>query len=284
MVLTLTRRAESSLTNLDYLFAHASSFRRLQELIVDLTANDRASNDLATRTFFSNINTFSSTLVTLSLNVNLYDPRWFESRPRPVLRLTNLLHLDLCFGGLLGAFNTSEWNCPKLTHLKLTGAIEGTNYISHLSSIGSSLQFLTLQRITDGRSIFHLSSLFLQISTAFWRTFPSLEVLSVDWANSCGSYLSNPPLSHPLREFIVQRSISARRYGEMDRLFQSITVNNDSLERKRKVILEEVNWDCRKDRPLKRRLIEIFARLAQWLEDEEGVSLMPATQPSLSLT
>ena len=74
VVLTLTWRAESSLTKLYYLFAHASSFKRLQKLIVDFTFSDRTSNDLATHTFFSHINAFSSTMITLSLNVHLYEP------------------------------------------------------------------------------------------------------------------------------------------------------------------------------------------------------------------
>ena len=64
----------------------------------------------------------------------------------------------------------------------------------------------------------------------------------------------------------------------MAELFQNITASKDSLERKRKVILEEVNWDCREDALLKRKLITTYTGLARWLEDEGGVSLWLAMQ------
>lgn len=271
-LLTLTWHAKSSLTKLHCLFAHASSFIKLQELIINLTSEDRTCNDLATHMFLSHISAFSPTLVSLRLYIGLYNSYWFGSPP--VLRLANLLHLDLSFGGLLGAFNISEWNCPKLTHLILTGNIENTNYLSHLASIGSSLEFLSLQRITDtpfaepGNDSLHFNG-------AFWRAFPLLEVLKFNGTSWWSSDLSDLPLSHPIRELIVQHSDP--EYGGLALLFKDFTASNGATEGKRKVILDDVNWNYREFESLKWNLIRTCASVALWLEDEEGVSLRQVT-------
>lgn len=275
VMLTLIWHTKSSLTRLYSLFAHAFCFRRLQQLTISLISNDRTCNDFATHTFFSHINAFSSTLVSLHLSANLYNSCWFESPP--VLRLANLLHLGFTFGGFLGAFNISGWNCPKLAHLTLTGTIENTNYLSHLASIGSHLKFLSLQRITSGKPFTDPHSYYLHFNDAFWRTFPLLEVLKVDGASRWGSDLSDLPLSHPIREFIVQRSNDNPRYEGMGALFQNITASNDTTERKRSVILEDINWNHRDSASLKWDLMRTYASVAPWLQDEEGASLRLAT-------
>jgi len=271
VVLTLLWRAKSSITKLYSLFAHAFCFRRLQQLVISLTSEDRTCNDFATYTFFSHINVFSSTLVSLHLRAGLFNSFWFESPP--VLRLDNLLNLDLCFEGFMEAFNISEWNCPKLTHLMLTGTIENTNYLRHLASIGSKLQFLSLRRITSGKPFTDPHSYYLRFNDAFWRTFPLLEVLKVDGASRWGSELTDLPLSHPIRELIVQRSYDNPRYEGMDALFRNLTASNDTTERKRNVTLEDVNWNHRDFASLKWKLMRSYASIAVWLHDEEGSSL-----------
>ena len=275
VMLSLLWRTNSSLTKLYSLFAHAFCFGRLQQLDISLESNDRTCNDFATHTFFSHINAFSSTLVSLRLNAHLYNSCWFESRP--VLRLANLLHLDLSFRGFLGAFNIPGWNCPKLTHLTLTGTIENTNYLSHLASIGSHLKFLSLRRITMGKPFIDPHVYYLHFNDAFWTTFPLLEVLRVDGVSRGNSDLSDLPLSHPIREFIVQSSSDNLRYGGMGALFQNITASNDTMEKKRRVILEDIIWKRRDSALLKWDLMRTYASVAPWLQDEEGASLRPAT-------
>ncbi len=271
VVLTLMWHAKSSLTKLYSLFAHAFIFRRLQQLNISLVSKDRTCTDFATNTFLSHINAFSSTLVSLRLRVDLYNSYWFESPP--VLRLANLLHLDLCFGGFLEAFNISKWNCPKLAHLTLAGPIENTDYLSHLASVGSSLQFLSLQRRSSGRRFTNPDSYDLHFNDAFWKAFPLLEVLKVDGASRWGSDLSDLPLSHPIRELIVQRNYDNPRYEGMDALFQTITASNDTAERRRKVTFEDINWNHRDSSSLKWVLRRTYASVVPWLQDEKGGSL-----------
>ena len=174
VVLTLMWHENSSLTKLYSLFAHALIFRKLQQLVINLTSEDRTGNDLATNTFFSHVNAFSSTLVSLRLSTGFYNPCWFESFP--VLRLANLIelvHLDFCFGGFLGEFNISEWNCPKLAHLTLARTIEDTNYLRHLASIGPNLQCLSLRRIAIDKRFTDPHSYHLHFNGAFWACRPS---------------------------------------------------------------------------------------------------------------
>ena len=278
-VLTLVWHLKSSLTRLYSVFAHASNFSRLQELIVTFASEDRTSNDLATHTFLSHINAFSSTLISLRLSVHLYNSNWFESPP--VLRLANLLHLDLCFGGLLEAFNIPKWNLPKLAHLKLTGNVDNTDSVTHLAPIGSNLRFLALQRITNGRPCaLHIRHC-LDFNCAFWGTFPLLEVLKFDAANWWSFDLSDLPLAHPIRELIVQCSDNNFLYGGMDALWKKFIASNETAERKRRVIMEGLNWNDPYSASLKWNLKAAYARVASsledWLEDEEGVSLRPAT-------
>jgi hypothetical protein len=268
VVLTLAWRAKSSLTKLYSLFAHASRFRRLQQLIINLTSEDRTGNDFATYTLLSQINAFSSTLVSLRLSTGRSNSCRFESPP--VLQLANLLHLDFCFGGSLGAFNIPKWNCPKLVHLTLAGTIENTDYLSHLASIGSNLQFLSLHNMHKP----DLYSYDIHLNDAFWRTFPLLEVLKVDGARRWGSEEAGLPPSHPMRELIVRRSSDNPRYMRMGALFQSITASNGTTDRKRRVILEDVHWKC--DASLKWSLMKNYASVASWLQDEAGCSLRPA--------
>ena len=270
VVLTLMWHAKSSLTKLHSLFAHAFIFRRLQQLNMSLTSKDRTWTDIATNTFLSHINAFSSTLVSLRLSAGLYDSCWFESPP--VLRLANLLHLDLCFGGSLEAFNISKWNCPQLAHLTLAGTINNTNYLSHLASIGSNLQFLSLRRINSGPFTNHQSS-GLHFNDAFWKAFPLLEVLKVDGASRWGSDLTDLPLSHPIRELIVQSNNDNPRYEGMGPLFQNLTANNDTTERKRRVTLEDINWNHRNSASLKWELKRAYGSVVPWLRDERGGSL-----------
>lgn len=271
-VLSLTWHARSSLTKLNCLFAHASSFRRLQVLSIKLSSADRTSNDLATHIFFSHVNVFSSTLVSLRLDVNLYDSSWFESPP--VLRLANLHNLDLCFRGLLGAFNISEWNCPKLTHLTLVGTIENTNYLTHLASIGSGLKFFSLRRSTGGKPFIDPNDYTLHFNDTFWKAFPLLEVLRFDGTSPWKSGLSDLPPSHPIRELIVQHNGDSPRYKRMVPLVQNFTTGNDTTERKRRVILEGVNWNDGDSASLKRGPMGTCASIAPWLEDEEGASFI----------
>lgn len=273
-LLTLTWHAKSSLTKLYSLFAHASSFIRLQELIINLTSEDRTCNDLATHTFFSHLNAFSPTLVSLRLCIGLYNSYWFESPP--VLRLANLLHLDLSFGGRLGAFNISEWNCPKLTHLILTGIIESTNYLTHLASIGSSLKFLSLRRIADKPFVDHTTDS-LHFNGAFWKAFRLLEGLKFNGASWWSSDLSDLPLSHPIRELIVHHGDNGPQYGRLVPVFRAFTASNDAMERKRRVILDEVTWGYCDYASLNWNLLSSCASIALWLEDEEGVSLRHVT-------
>ena len=275
VALTLRWHENSSLTKLYSLFAHALIFRRLQQLVISLTSVDRTCNDFATNTFFSHINAFSSTLVSLRLSTGLYNSCWFESPP--VLRLANLLHFDFCFGGFLGAFNISKWNCPKLVHLTLAGTIENTNYLSHLASIGPNLQFLSLRRITSGKPFTDPHSYHLHFNGAFWTAFPLLEVLKVDGASRWGSDLSDLPPTHPIRELVVQRSNLNSQYRGMGELFQNFTASNDTSERKRRVTLEDINWNHTDSASLKWNLKATYDSVAQWLQDESGVSLTLAT-------
>ena len=275
VVLTFMWHEKSSLTKLYSLFAHALIFRRLQQLVISLTSEDRTCNDFATNTFFSHINAFSSTLVSLRLSTGLYNPCWFKSPP--VLRLANLRHLDFCFGGFLEASNISEWNCPKLVHLTLAGTIENTNYLRHLASIGPNLRFLSLRRITSGKPFTDPHSYCLHFNGAFWTAFPLLEVLSVDGANKWGSDLSDLPPSHPIRELVVHRSNLNSQYRGMGELFQNFTASNDTSGRKRRVTLEDIIWNHADSASLKWNLRMTYESVAPWLQDESGCSLTLAT-------
>ena len=271
-ILELLWHTNSSFTKLYCIFAHASSFRRLRELILDLISSDQTCSNLAAHTFLSHINTFSSTLILFHLSVSSYNSDWFESPP--VLRLANLLYLNLdYFGCPLRAFNISGWNCPKLTHLNLTGEIENTSYLTQLASIGSNLQFLSLQRTPRSKRLVNHNSYSLHFDDAFWRAFPLLETLRCDG----GSGLSHLSPAHPIRELIVGHiNNNHYLYREIVPLFQIFTASNDTTERKRRVILQDVNWSNPDYESFKRYLMDDFStyvRIAPWLEDEEGVSL-----------